>query len=275
MVQFKVLLACPYAEHGTGKGLEVAGEVFRPTEWGEQVLAAASAMFFDMFDQLGAVLGGTERVAQFGGEGETMTRRYLSYKAAGFIKQMAHGTVGESSQGDHDFGLTRSGAEGFFAHADTDECTLAEAIETDILTAIERMKILDDFGDGECRAEPFFWGRGMGAAPHESVDNACGSGSKGMAVENNSPQWVAGEVVESVDGSEIILLEDACVEDFLGACAGFFLGLEDKCHIAALGDAALGNELGQLEQDGGMAVVAAAVADGQSVNVATDSDGGK
>ena len=95
-----------------------------------------------------------------------------------------------------------------------------------------------------------------------------------MAIENHCAKWETGEVVKAVDGADVVLLENAGVEYFLRSGSCFFFGLEDEDGVAVGGETLLGDEAGELKEDGGVAVMAAAVSDGEGVDVAPDGDGG-
>jgi hypothetical protein len=80
--------------------------------------------------------------------------------------------------------------------------------------------------------------------------------------------------VQSVNGTDIVLLQDAGIKDFLRACARFLFGLENKDDVAVGRHTFFGYKAGQLEQDGGVAIMAASVSDGKGIYVAPDGNGG-
>ena len=250
------------------------GKVFGPAERGEQVTVAAVAVLLDGFNYVGAVFGGREGVAQGVGYIQLVLCGDVGDDAVGLGQQLLHDGVGESTECEHDVGLSGRGAEGFLAQLHADECALAEVVEVGLVVVVEPVEGLNDFGGGESGVDAFLGGGGMGAAAFEAVDDACGGGGEGAEVEHHGAEGESGQVVVAVDALYVVLLQDAGVEYFLCPGAGLFLGLEDEDDGVASCGFLLPKPLCGLQQYGGMAVMAAAVAGGQCVDVAPDGDGG-
>ena len=79
-----------------------------------------------------------------------------------------------------------------------------------------------------------------------------------MRTEDHGAQRIAGDVVESVEGTDVVLLQDAALDDGRGACAGLF-GRLKKQYDFSLPWWVNRQRLGYSHQGCGMSVMTAGV----------------
>ena len=65
---------------------------------------------------------------------------------------------------------------------------------------------MDDFGNGQSGIETLFGSRGMGVAAGETVDDPGRGCSECVVVKDNSAQREPRQIVEAVDGFDVVLL---------------------------------------------------------------------
>ena len=112
----------------------------------------------------------------------------------------------------------------------------------------------------------------MGVAASQSIYDACGGGSESMVVEHGRAEGESGKIVESEDGLDIVLLQDTCIEDFLGARTRLLFGLEDEDDIFPVRqrDLSITYPFSQLKKHSGVAVVSATMSDRKGIDIASD-----
>lgn len=79
--------------------------------------------------------------------------------------------------------------------------------------------------------------------------------------------------MKPIDGSDVVLLKDAFIKDFLRTGAGFLFGLEDEHNIAVGRNATARYGTRKLKEYGSVTVVSAAVTDREGIDVSTDGNG--
>ena len=162
-----------------------------------------------------------------------MTGGSLVDDVVGLGQELLHRAVGEGTQGEHDVGLSCRSAESFFAKSDADKCALFEMVSGGVVT-VEAVEGLDDFGNSQSWIETLFGSRGMGVASSEAVDDPGRGCSESVVVKDNSAQREPRQIVEAVDGFDVVLLQYPCVDDFLRTRSSLFFGLEDKDDVNAV-----------------------------------------
>ena len=83
---------------------------------------------------------------------------------------------------------------------------------------LESSKPLNNLTNGQSRVHTHLGRGGVGLAAVETVDDTGGSGGESVRTEHHGAEGIARQVVQAIDGADVVLLQDAAVED--GARAG-------------------------------------------------------